>query len=343
MGARKVVFSFGAHGGAQDNLFYVMENKERKEADDGRRRQWTWHTPSENGKGAIYSKLQISMLSPTPKFPKSQSLLDTMTTQTRSNLSIPDPPVISLPGKSWKRTPKPAPTTTPGSVPVTTDSSEGSIDALALDSDSGETVPASLEVAQVDITEVTKPDTKSSADKVPKFSFASLPDSRPTTSSATPDSDKKPSFDDSANAIDKSTNKSSPKKFSNNASDCDNKKKNNNKKNDKSSTATPPSCTDFSTLFCMFFFDTDPTRPLLAQRINDNYDLLFHIEDILEVDGSMPVDPSFRLRAQLKYLLVKQAVATGDTCDDGYMSSNRQLIVKTITDSFTFSCDLGNA
>ena len=263
-----------------------------------------------------------------------------MATQTRPNLSIPDPPVISLPGKSRKTTPKPAPTTTPGSVPVTTVSSEGSIDALALVSDSGEMVPASLEVAQVDITKVTKPNTKSSADKVPKFSFASLPDSRPTTSSATPDSDKKPSFDDSANATDKSNNKSSPKKSSNDDSDCDDKKNNNNK-NDMSSTATPPSGTDFSTLFCMFVFDTDPTCPLLAQRINDSFDLSFHIEDILEVDGSMPVDPSFRLRAQLKYLLVDQAVATGNRSEDGYMSSSRQLIVKTITASFTFSCDLG--
>ena len=283
------------------------------------------------------------MLSPTPKFSKSKSLLNTMATQTRSNLSIPDPPVISLPGKSQKTTPKPAPTTAPGSVPVETVLSEGSFDALALVRDSGETVPASLEVAQVDITEVTEPDTKSSADKVPKFSFASLPDSRPTSGSTASNDDKKPSFDDSANYNDKlNDNKKSARRSGNDGSDRANDKNNNNKKNNVSSTTTPPSRTDFSTLFCMFVFDTDPTRPLLAQRINDSFDLLFHIEDILEVDGSMPVDPSFRLRAQLKYLLVSQAVATGDTCDDGYMSSNCQLIVKTITDSFTFSCDLGN-
>ena len=111
------------------------------------------------------------MLSPTPKFPKSQSLLDTMATQTRSNLSIPDPPVISLPGKSWKTTTKPA----PGSVPVETVSSKGSIDALALVCDSGEMVPASLEVAQVDITQVTDNNTKSSVDnKNTNFVFCLL-------------------------------------------------------------------------------------------------------------------------------------------------------------------------
>ena len=125
------------------------------------------------------------MLSPTPKFSKSKSLLDTMATQTRSNLSIPDPPVISLPGRSKKTTPKPALTTAPVSVPVETVSSEGSTDALALVGDSGEKVPASLKVAQIDITKVTDNDPKSSVDnKDTKFSFASSFASRPTTSSS---------------------------------------------------------------------------------------------------------------------------------------------------------------
>ena len=195
------------------------------------------------------------MLSPKPK-----SLLDTMATQTRSNLSIPDPPVISLPGRSTKTTSKPASV----SVPVETISSEGtdasataSIEALALVGDSGETVPASLEVAQVDITEVTNNDTKSSVDnKNTKFSFASLHDSCLTTSSATPEDDKKPSFDDSASINDKSNNKkNSLKKSGNDDSNCDDKK-NNKKNNDTSSPAPLPI---LSTLFCTFVFK-DPTR-----------------------------------------------------------------------------------
>ena len=220
-----------------------------------------------------------------------------------------------------------------------------STDSLALVRNSGGTVPASLEVAQVDITEVTEPDTKSSVGKFPKSSFASLSVSRPTSGSTASNADKKPSFDDSANSNDNPNDnkKKSAKKSGPDGSDHNNNKNNNNKKNDMSGSSTSPSSTDFSTLFCMFVFDTDPTRPVLAQRINDSFDLSFHIEDVLEVDGSMPVDPIFRLRSQLKYLLVTQAVTTGDTTDDGYMSSSRQLIVKTITDSFLFSCDLGNA
>ena len=62
-----------------------------------------------------------------------------------------------------------------------------------------------------------------------------------------------------------------------------------------SSTTTPTSSNDLSTLFCIFVFDTDPTRLLLAQRLNGGFDLSFNIDDILEVDGSLPLDPSFRL------------------------------------------------
>ena len=55
------------------------------------------------------------------------------------------------------------PVTTPASVPVLVetiafDGTDASIDALALVGNSGETVPASLEVAQVDITGVTNND-----------------------------------------------------------------------------------------------------------------------------------------------------------------------------------------
>ena len=79
------------------------------------------------------------------------------------------------------------------------------------------------------------------------------------------------------------------------------------------------------------------------RRINGGYDLSFDIDNIIDPDGSLPLDPSFVLQTQLKYLLIGQAEATWDSTDDGYMSSSRQLIIKTITDSFTFSCDMGTA
>ena len=202
------------------------------------------------------------MFSPTPTFPKSTSLIDTVADSTRSNLSIPDPPVTSLTGKPRQTTPK----TAPGSVPVKTVSSVDSTDSLALVRNSDGTVPASLEVAQVDITEVPEPDTKSSVGTVPKSSFASLTVSRPTWGSTASTDDKKPSFDESTNPNDnpndnkkKSATKSGP-----DGSDHDNNKNNNKKKNDMSGSSTSPSGPDYSTLFCMFVFDTDPTRPLLA-------------------------------------------------------------------------------
>ena len=90
------------------------------------------------------------MLSSKPK-----SILDTMASQTRSNLTIPDDPVIPLPCKSKKTKPKPASV----SVIVETISTEGtnasalaSNDAITMVGNSGEMFPASLEVAQVDIT-----------------------------------------------------------------------------------------------------------------------------------------------------------------------------------------------
>ena len=260
--------------------------------------------------------IQVQMLSPKPK-----SILDTMASQKRSNLSIPDDPVIPLPGKSKKNKPKPDPATKPAYVSVLVEtiptgdntkpsaSASASNDTITLFNVPDETVPAPRGVAQVDITGGT------------------------TTNSTDSDND------------DKNDNKNDPDDWqpSNYDSTNDNDKKNDKKKNDKSSPTTPPSSTDLSTHFCMFVFDTDHTCPLLAQRLNDGYDLLFDIDDILESDGSFPLDSSFMLRAHLKYLLLGQAVATGDSTDDGYMSTSRQLIIKTITDSLTFSCDMGKA
>ena len=267
-----------------------------------------------------------------------------MASQTSSNLSIPNDSVIPFPGRSKTATTKPVlPNVTDlvivsdtrsssNSVIVETvstgndakPSASTSIGTTPLTASPSETVPASREVS-VDITSASATGTSKSSDdnkhnkQFSTFSFASKRDSHTTTTSD--GDDKKPSNDDSTK---------------------NNDKKKNNKKNDMSSTTTPPSSTDFSTLFCMFVFDTDPTHPLLAQCLNGGFDLLFDIDDILKIDGSLPLDPSFRLRAQLKYLIVDQAVATGDSTDGGYMSASRQLINKTITDSLTFSGDMGH-
>ena len=98
--------------------------------------------------------LQVQMHSPKPK-----SILDTMASQKRSKLSIPNDPVIPLPGKSKKTKSKPATTSTSVSVIVKTISTEDTIkfapvstEAITLVGDSSETVPDSRKVAQVDIT-----------------------------------------------------------------------------------------------------------------------------------------------------------------------------------------------
>ena len=48
-------------------------------------------------------------------------------------------------------------------------------------------------------------------------------------------------------------------------------------------------------------------------------------------------------REELRHILNGQAEATGSINDDSYLSSSRQLIIKTITDSFSFSCEMGHA
>lgn len=261
-----------------------------------------------------------------------------MASQTRSKLSISNAPVTALPSTTQKSKKKPVLVTATALAIVsnprpsvivktvstgddTKPSASASIGTTPLTTSPGETVPTSREVS-VDITggnatfaSASATDTfKSSADnknnkQLSAFSFTSMRDSRTTTNSAAnDDDDKKPSNNDSANDNDK-------------------------KKNDKSNTDTPPA---FSNFVCLFVFDTDPTRPFLAQRLNGGYDLSFDIDDILDF-GSLPLDPSFVLQAHLKYLLMGQAEATGDNTNDRYMNSSRQLIIKTITDSFSFS------
>ena len=213
------------------------------------------------------------MLSPKPK-----SLLDTMATQTRSNLSIPDSPIISLPGRSKKTKLKPAPK--PASVPVlvetispegTNASAPASIDALALVGDSDETVPVSLEVAQVDITVDTDDDTKSSADnKDTKFSFASMHDPRPTTSSTTA------SFD----------MKSAPNKDHDDNDDDDDV---DDDDDDADDAITPGKQASFN---CSFLFESSTSNLGLADELNGSYDLSFSSTKLFTNRGILTTSPT---------------------------------------------------
>ena len=230
--------------------------------------------------------------------PKPQSLIDTMATQTRSNLSIPDPPVTSLPGRSTKTTSKPA--TKPASVPVLVEtvSSEGtaasataSIDALDLVGDSGETVPASLEVAQVDITEVTNADTKNSVNNQnTKFSFASLFDSCPNTSSSAAPFDMKPA----------------PNKDHDNDDDDDVDDDDDDDNDDDVTTSGKQ-----ASFNCSFLFQPSTSNPSLADELNGSYDLSFSSTKLYTHHGILTAGPTRSLRQILFTILESQASATG--------------------------------
>ena len=160
-------------------------------------------------------------------------------------------------------------------------------------------------------------------------------DKKPSTFSFTSEFATLPTRDSAKNEDD-DTNNFNDK---NDPDDKNNKKK----KSHKKTTPTPLSITNFSTLFCMFVFDTDPTRPLLAECLNSGYDLSLEAGVLFDSTGSLPNYPSMVLRAELQHILISQAEATGPSTDDLYMSSSRQLIIKTITDSFTFSSDTSKA
>jgi len=52
---------------------------------------------------------------------------------------------------------------------------------------------------------------------------------------------------------------------------------------------------DLSTLFFLYVFDPDPTRPLLAERLNGSYDLYFDSNLLFHSDGSVITDPPMAL------------------------------------------------
>ena len=82
--------------------------------------------------------------------PKPKPIIDPMASQTRSQLSIPDDPITALPAKTIKTKKKPAPATATSDLVL--------VEIIASGDAPGETVPAPLGVAQVDITERTTKD-----------------------------------------------------------------------------------------------------------------------------------------------------------------------------------------
>ena len=179
----------------------------------------------------------------------------------------------------------------------------------------GETVPAPLGVGQVYIMGGSAAFASTSTTGTTKDSTKNEDEEKNAPA------DKKPSNDDSARNDDK---------------------KNNKKKNDKSGPAVPPTIDDFSTLECRFIFDADLTRPLLAEIINISYDLSFDPKIFFYSDGSLQNNPDWVLRNKIWYIFSNQVNATGPRAANTtlFSSSTSQLIIKTITDSFTFSGDL---
>ena len=261
--------------------------------------------------------------------PKLTTILDPMVSQTRSKLFIPDDPVTALPAKSKKTTPKPNPVTSPSSVSVlveTISTGDDTKPSTSASNDPGETVPASREVAQADITGGTAAfasasatgTTKNSTDnededqkdnkQQSKIYFASMRDSRTTTAS-------------------------SAKKSGNNDSARNNDKK--NKKNDKSGPTILFTFNDFFTLECRFIFDADPTPLLVAELINISYDLSFDPIILFYSDGSLQDDPALALCTEIRSIFSNQAIVTPII-----PASARKLIIKTIINSFTFLSDM---
>ena len=226
------------------------------------------------------------MLSPKPK-----SILDTMASQLRSKLSIPDDPVIALPGKSKKTKPKPDPATASASVSfiVETISTEDTVesapisnDAITLVGDSGETVPASRKVAQVDITREYAVVTSES---VP-HTFNPVANNNDDTKDAPVDMKLSP-FDTNKNYDD----------------DADD---DNNHDDDDDDTISGKQ----ASLNCSFLFESSTSSPGLADKLNGSYDLSFRSNKLFTNPGVLTASPTRSLRRILSTLLDSQATAT---------------------------------
>ena len=207
------------------------------------------------------------MLSPKPK-----SILDTMANQTRSKVTIPADPVIQLPGKSKKTKSKPA--IKPASVSVivetlptkdTIESTSVSTDAITL-VDSGETVPASLEVAQVDVTTAS-----------------------PTVPSASAPRTSTPSPDDNDNKDAPVDMKPSP--FDRNK-DSDDAAADDDAADDDDPDDDAPISVKQTSLNCSFLFESSITSPGMADELNGSYDLSFRSDELFHHPGVLTPCPT---------------------------------------------------
>ena len=202
-------------------------------------------------------------------------ILDPMASQTRSQVTLPDTPITVLSGNSQKKHPK----TTPSAlslaiIPVPPPPSE----VLLV-----ETVSAGNPELSVLVSTTTTTTTTTGNDIKPPPSVS--------TGTTTP-SITAPTF---ASTSATRTTKDSAENEDDNKNDPDdmNDNKENNRK--KTPTAAPQSKEYFSTLFCTFVFDTDPTCPLLAECLNDVYDHSFELAVLFYSNGSLPNDPSLVL------------------------------------------------
>ena len=153
------------------------------------------------------------------------------------------------------------------------------------------------------VTTLSGRGTKKSPESLATVTAASPPSSTSTTNESTANDDYNIKVPATGDDDDDTTNKDND----DDDDDDDNDKKQtsapdakaNNKNDNKKKNTTKKSATDASTfdeeLFCNFVFDTDPTRPLLAERLNSSFDLSFDSDVLFQADGSVVTDPPMAL------------------------------------------------
>ena len=148
------------------------------------------------------------------------------------------------------------------------------------------------------------------------------------------------------------TSRCTTKKSVNIPDDQNRNSSDNDDKNDDSEqeyVATEPKpYADFSSLHCSFVFDTDASRPAVANQLNGNYDLCFipNVLVLYKSDKTLVKNPSLALQDEMKFILNHQGTTTGrEALNDpsNIFTSSCLLIINTIATSFTFLSDTSRA
>ena len=238
----------------------------------------------------------------------SQVATDPMT-NTRSNLVIPNLPVIPLPGRIAKKTSASLPTVIEESPPSDT------------------TVAATKASAASNAkASATTPDDD---DKIPATENG---DGKDTDD----DDDATDDDDDPADVNDDKPPKSAPASTKNiNDDDFDD----DDTPQKPAPTATKNDGDDDDAIDCSFIFESNTTCPELADELNGSYDLTFH-SDKLYHHGVLTTSPTRSLRMILSTILETQATATGrealvPSSFDLFIPS-RASVVNIITSVLTF-------